>query len=286
MRYKEYLLSLDLQKRILEIGPLHNPIIAKHEGNVYYADIRTTKKIKEVYSKQTHIQQSSICNIDYVIHESYAKTLRQVEKFDYIISSHVLEHIPRLIDFFLDVHAVLKETGEMYFFLPDSRYCFDHFRFPTSFAELYHVHTQNLPCAPWRVLDGCMAITCNDPAILQFKDNLFSFLATRSDFTEMEKHYEKALEGDIGSPHFSVFTPQSFLLLVHDLIRVGLFPYTLQTFFPTPPGKLTFGGVLRHASALPTDAEASAQEMQRIRRIMREVEQVEQSMQAAIRRPS
>ena len=44
--FASYVSDIDVSKRILEIGPLNDPIFSKQEANVFYADIRSTDEVK------------------------------------------------------------------------------------------------------------------------------------------------------------------------------------------------------------------------------------------------
>lgn len=52
--------------------------------------------------------------------------------FDYIITSHTIEHFPDLIGFFQQAEAVLKHDGVLSFAFPDMRASFDYYRTPTT----------------------------------------------------------------------------------------------------------------------------------------------------------
>lgn len=272
MRYQEYLTDLDVKKRILEIGPLTSPVIAKNEGNVFYADRLSTEAVKEVYrGKRPDVAIEDICEIDFVIDKSYTECLAGVEKFDYVISSHVLEHMPRLIDFFQDIANVLSKRGSLYLFVPDHRYCFDRFRTPTSFGEAYYVHALNLPCPLWRVIDEKVErIACNNPYELWTRKDLAkTYLPARgASFTAPQAALDAVLGGDIGSGHFSVFSPASFILLLFNLVNAGMLPFILGSFFPTPRGSNTFGAVLQRCPEVRTNAKIMAFELDKLSRFL------------------
>jgi SAM-dependent methyltransferase len=215
------------------------------------------------------MHKDAICEIDFVIRESYTEEFRNVAKFDYIVSCHVLEHMPRLIEFFQDTVNILNKHGKMYMFLPDSRYCFDHFRSPTSFAELYYIHTQGLKFAPWQALDSAgMSVPLNDPKKFAADKRLFPLLAQRRPFAKVKECFERALDGESANAHYTVFTPASFLLLLHEMTRAGVFPYKLAAFFPTPKYDNTFGAVLDAYPELPDSEELTIREMGRLRKEM------------------
>ena len=78
MNERDYLKNAvicDKEKRILELGPLNRPIIKKNEyPNVFYADIRSTEEVKELYSGNDYLNTTGIQvdidtieNIDFVL---------------------------------------------------------------------------------------------------------------------------------------------------------------------------------------------------------------------------
>lgn len=276
MRYETYMRKLDLTKRILEIGPLNAPILSKQEAPfVYYADILPTEAVKDFYARCANISSETVCDIDFVITTNYTQTFKDVEKFDYVVSSHVLEHMPRLIEFFQDIQGVLRQGGELVVFLPDSRYCFDHFRSPTSFAELYYIHTQGLPFAPWQVLDSTMAVELNDPAHYHLGSNMYPLLSTRKNFEASLQLFNQSLAGEYIPTHYSVFTPLSFLLLMHDMLRAHLIGFRVLEYFPTPKHDFTFGARLELAPELMQSESLREEEMRKIRKIMATIEDIE-----------
>jgi hypothetical protein len=94
--YKPWLNKIDPKKRILEIGPLNKPNIKKStDTNIFYSDIRTTEGVKNYYKNDKSIPIDEIVEIDFVIGKSgYSESLKDIEKFDYVIATHVIEHIP------------------------------------------------------------------------------------------------------------------------------------------------------------------------------------------------
>jgi len=66
--FRPWLNNIDLNKRILEIGPLAWPNVKKEQTkNVFYADVRSTDDVKEYYKNDKSVPQDKIVDIDYVI---------------------------------------------------------------------------------------------------------------------------------------------------------------------------------------------------------------------------
>ncbi|GMO35507.1 MAG: hypothetical protein Ta2B_15570 [Termitinemataceae bacterium] len=260
---REWIKNINLTKRILEIGPLHCPNIKKAPGvNVFYADIRSTDDVKKFFYADTHVPNDQIVDIDYVIGEKYSESLANAEKFDYVIATHVLEHIPQLILFFQDIGKILNAKGKLCLAIPDKRYCFDHFRYPTSFAECYDVYTRKINNLPFRVLDFCINYTINDADYWWNNRSNFDHMRDMDQFSGgggAKENYIKALNGEYIDVHFSVFTPETFLTLLYNMICFNLLPFKCIEFYSTDVGALEFNCVLEYEPKLLEKESMEAQ---------------------------
>lgn len=250
--------------RVLEIGPLDRPILTKDtHSNLFYADIRSTEEIRTHYAGDPNVDMNHICAIDFVIKGSYASTLARARPLDWVIHSHVLEHMPDLIDFFNDMAAILGPGGRLAMTIPDKRYGADVLRTPTTFGEVYDVSCRG---------SAALAARCLDCAIntqsLYSREDLW---AKEADTEKMLKqrgwgrpaaaleYYERAAIGRTGPIHFHVFTPGSFLVLAADLLRFGFSSFVLNEFYDTQPGRHEFNVVLARAE-LTEDEKAAEYE--------------------------
>ncbi|MFP3041964.1 class I SAM-dependent methyltransferase [Treponema primitia] len=246
---RPYLETIDKNKRILEIGPLTTPMIAKNGiNNVFYADIRSKDELKEFYKNETVVDKEKIVDIDFIIkEESYSKSLLDVEKFDYVVMSHVIEHIPQLILFFQDIVKILNPDGKLCLTIPDKRYCFDHYRNPTSFSECYDIYKNHISNNPIAVLDHVCSSTKNDDVFWWNNPDNFEELRLRgTEYVNDAIHlYEKARAGEYMDVHYNVFTPESFLLLLYYMTSFSLFPFQVSDFWGTEINTLEFNVVLQ-----------------------------------------
>jgi SAM-dependent methyltransferase len=60
--------------------------------------------------------------------------------YDYIVASHVIEHIPDLLGFFMSAQRLLKDGGMLSLVVPDKRHCFDIFKPITLTPDLLEAH--------------------------------------------------------------------------------------------------------------------------------------------------
>jgi SAM-dependent methyltransferase len=135
----------------IEIGPWCNPLTPKRAGyDCTILDVFDTSTLKGRASSDPSItkeQEDNIENVDLVGSSSQIEELvasiNALGEFDYIISSHNLEHVPDLIRFFQGCEKVLKPGGVLSMAIPDRRGCFDYFRPNSSLADVLDSHFTN-----------------------------------------------------------------------------------------------------------------------------------------------
>lgn len=241
--YRKYINTIiDKNKRVLEIGPLNRTIISKHDyPNVFYADIRNTEEIKKLYTSNQYLEETnikvdidSIIDIDFVIKESYEKTFKNVDKFDYVVVSHVLEHIPDIIYFFQDIKKILKPNGKLIIIYPDKRYCFDHFRVESSFRDAYEIFINENKSNPKMVFDFIFnVIKENNPSYFWDASNLEEKPQSER-FEKAKVAHEKTINNKPNDDiHYWPFTDYGFLKFLSDLSVSNLLDFKLLEFYET-----------------------------------------------------
>lgn len=125
----------------LEIGPSHRPIAPRSEGfRVKVVDCMDREALIERY-QGLGIDTSRIEEVDYVWSgERYAELMGGTELFDWIISSHSIEHVPDMVGFLNDCKDILKVGGILSLVIPDRRYMFDVERENSSLASVIDAH--------------------------------------------------------------------------------------------------------------------------------------------------
>lgn len=240
---KEFFQSLikDNTKRILELGPLNRPVAEKASyPNAFYCDIRSTEEVRALYSGNDYlaatgieINMETIVPIDYVVKDGYSKSLSAVEKFDYVIASHVLEHVDDLIFALQDIAQLLKPGGIFCIVYPDKRYCFDHFRTSASFRDAYHVFRDGTKNNAPMVLDFYYSVIPeNNPSLFWNQDGILNELP-RASYENAVAHYERVLDGErMDDIHYWPFTDMDFLKFLYDCTRARLLPFRCISFCP------------------------------------------------------
>jgi SAM-dependent methyltransferase len=207
-------------------------------------------------------------------------SLKNVDRFDYIIATHVIEHIPQLILFFQDISKILNPQGKICLSIPDKRYCFDHFRCPTSFAECYDIYIRGITNSPFRVLEYIGGTTINDPAYWWREPNNFEHLPKQKNkFDNAKKQFMRALNGEYIDAHFSVFTPETFLLLIYNMVCYNVFQFKCVEFYKTEINDFEFNCVLElEPNILIEDSIENKKEKENIVNLLNENKDLECSM--------
>lgn len=141
-REAKLLSNIQIGGKGLEIGPSHNPIAPKSEGfDVDIMDHMDADGLKKKYHDHG-IDLDRIEDVDFVWQgENLLELIGETGRYDWIIASHVIEHIPDPISFLQQCEQLLKPEGRLALVIPDKNYCFDHFQpvsLTGSFLDAFH----------------------------------------------------------------------------------------------------------------------------------------------------
>lgn len=215
----------------LEIGPSHSPVFPKFDGyNVETLDYASTEKLREVLGGRgvdvTHVE-----DVDYVSDGgSILDTVPRRHEYDYVFSSHALEHVVDIIDYITSCDALLKPNGVIAFALPDKRYTFDVLRHNSTTGEVLdaHLRSRNRHTlaavydfeASFAKLDDRQVWGVNDTGPMSLMHQLDYPKARLEDAARPDAPYHDV--------HGWVFTPASFQLIMHELNALGFIDFTVD----------------------------------------------------------
>jgi len=130
------LCGIDPQALGLEIGPSHRPIAPKRSGfNVRILDHLDASGLRAKYADHG-VDTSAIEEVDYIWRGEPLEQLVGGVRFQWIVASHVIEHVPDLIGFLNSCERILAHGGLLSLAVPDKRYCFDCQRENSSLARV------------------------------------------------------------------------------------------------------------------------------------------------------
>jgi ubiquinone/menaquinone biosynthesis C-methylase UbiE len=242
--------------RGLEIGPLAAPRVRKDEGPVRYVDHASAAELKEKYATDAGMRDrlDEIVDVDYVLGQTttISQAVAKDAPFDYVIASHVIEHIPDTIGWLEDLTHVLRVGGILSLVVPDKRYCFDINRSLTEISDLVDANLRELRQPSFRqafdFYSKAIGGTVDTAAV--WAGTADYSLAVRQDFDDpdlaaLEAVREMLASDEFVDVHCHVFTPESFLRLIGKLARLDLIDYEVAAFYSTELNNFEFYVSLR-----------------------------------------
>ena len=200
-------------------------------SEVFYVDHATTDEVKEKCKVWSGIDISKIVNVDYVWGEKNLKELTEdYSPFDYVIASHVIEHVPDLIGWFKEVRSVLVSGGVLSLAIPDKRFSFDCLRQLSK---------------PGEVLEAYL-LKSRRPSVKQMFDAKSEFVNRNEDYSwffkeklihehTLDEAWQITLDAFINNiyedVHCWVFTESSFIELLKTIVHLNLFDFRIARFY-------------------------------------------------------
>lgn len=238
--------NLNLDGVGLEIGPWCSPVCPKSEGYhieiLDYAsreDLRRELRQVNAQGQSLHAEES-IEEVDYVWSgEKYAALTGKKNYYDYIIASHVIEHMVDLISFFHDCSDIIKNDGILSLAIPDKRYEFDLFRECTSIKTVIDTHER----AEYRhslgtIIDSTFnQANLKNSALIPYYAGLlgkdaFEPLKEAETVCNIMNAYNSNKE--YKSCHSWVFTPASFQILIYELYFTNYIDFMISSITAVP----------------------------------------------------
>ncbi len=231
-RNEKLLGGLDIANtRGIEIGALTTPLLRPPEANIRYVDHADQETLREKYRADLNVDIDKIVPVDAIWGDRTLAECFPGELFDYVLASHLIEHVPDVIGWLAEVSAVLRPGGRLVLAIPDRRYTFDVLRRETSLAELVDAHLRGARRpTPLQVFDfNVNAVELDAPTAW-----------TAMPRPEALRHYstmagamhlaQQSCAGNYYDSHCSVFTARSLLGLMDGLLDLGLFPFDIERF--------------------------------------------------------
>jgi hypothetical protein len=234
---------IEVNGKILEIGPLDRPQFNTQSQNYYSLDVFTRDQLINNYGPDPHVIKENIVEPTYVIPNNDYSVIK--EKFGCIFSSHSLEHMPCLVSFLKNLSSVLADKGAIYLAIPDKRYCFDHFKNETNIYDVLQAYYEK-NYRP-RFIDVLKYLTQG-----AHNDSLGHWSGNHGDLdfeTNLIQSYEVLLDryktGVYVDAHVSFFTPRSFVKTINVLNALKLIDLKIHKLYHTLYGSNEFYAIIK-----------------------------------------
>ena len=205
----------------LEIGASFRPMVTPDQGyNVRTLDNLDQAGLIAKYHENPDpsLDVSQIRPVDYVWSGERFLDLVGNDRFDWIIASHVIEHVPDIIAFVNDCSSILTEDGILSLVVPDKRFEFDFYRPSSGIARVIdaHLHGDTRP-SPGAVAEFALYASNKNGAGVWSRYDLDTMPAMISNAGELRNLVELVVAGEYRDCHVWSFTPSSFRLMMRDL---------------------------------------------------------------------
>ncbi len=233
-RQKLLLSQSDTMGLGLEIGPSYSPVAPKKSGlNVKIADYIGRQALREKYAAAEGVDIDRIEEVDYVLGpRTIGEVIEERACFDFIIASHVIEHMPDLLGFLQDCQALLKPGGVLSLAVPDKRACFDFLSPVTTTGEVLQANFRKDRMPTRRAVFDHEAnrITLDGKIAWEYGSGGRVDLA--GDIKHAKHMFDISQEEYI-DVHVWRFVPSSFRLILSDLRELGMLNLHEKAFLTT-----------------------------------------------------
>lgn len=250
------------QGKGLEIGPLFDPVVHRPEADIRYVDVHSGPELKAYYSSHPGVPVEDIVDPDFVLigpegPRPLPEAIGGTACFDWVVASHVIEHVPDLVSWLEEVAAVLVDGGRLVLAVPDRRFSFDADRDPTTVGQILLArHLRDTIPSVRAIYDHYSRVVTIDAG--QAWDGR---RPTPSDRIHGQDYVEAQLrlatdQARYVDAHVWLFTPQSFVDQLGELAGLGLNCFAVEKVIPTAERELEFYAVLRRT---PRDLDPAQQ---------------------------
>lgn len=245
--------GLDRNADGLEIGAGYSPLVAGPRAKTL--DHLDQAGLIAKYSDQG-VDTAKIRPVTYVWRGEPLHELVQ-ERFDWIVASHVVEHVPDLIGFLNDCGELLKPGGTLTLAVPDRRYTFDHYRPVSGLGSVIDAHLQRRTKPSIGSVMEHYRQHCATSAGIVWNRSVIEAPDFLPDIaTQMRALAER---GDYVDTHVWVFTPSSFRLMILDLRELGFLALMERTFSASSGCEFFIQLTSEGVGAQPSRAELALQ---------------------------
>lgn len=193
--------------------------------------------LKRKYANDPSVNVNMIEDVDFVWNgEPLSELIGATNCYDWILASHVIEHIPDIITFLQQCQLLLKQNGKLSLIIPDRRYCFDYFSPISSTGAVLDSYFSQYKRPSLGMQFDFLANSCTNHqqgawSEKQFQQNEFNCVHNIQQAVALWKSLQQ--QPEYLDVHCWRFTPASFHLIVLDLNALGLINLRIAQAFPS-----------------------------------------------------
>jgi SAM-dependent methyltransferase len=241
----EFALLIPQEDSALEIGPFATPML-KGE-NVLYCDVLDQNELIK-RAKSLNIPTDNIPHIHFILGKQFLDGIEK--KFKAILSSHVIEHQPNLIEHFQQIERKLEEDGRYFLLIPDKRYCFDKNFAPSDISEVLEANYEKRKRHTLaNIVRHRALISHNNPVDhWDYKEVNQNKKEISANTIENAVNEYQLSDGDYIDVHGWFFTPDSFVEIVQLTNQMGFHSLNVERLYRTRKNELEFWVILKNGN--------------------------------------
>lgn len=219
----------------VEVGALDKPTVDRSEGDIRFVDYADRDTLQRIYRSDPAVDTDNIVETDAVWGDSTLIDALGGRPADYVLASHVIEHVPDVLTWLAEIESVLTEGGEVRLVVPDKRYTFDVLRNESRLPDVLDAWVQKarVPLARHH-LDFMLLAREIDLKAAWRGELALDELKPMSTFEIAVSIARDVVEnGTYHDAHCWVFSPRSFCDLMRDLGALDLLHLRCTEFVDT-----------------------------------------------------
>ncbi len=251
------------QGRGLEIGPLHRVLVPRDQADVRYLDVQDRAGLVKWYEEMDpDVVIEDIVEVDYFLIQPDGRTLTMAEAasegapFDWVVASHVIEHIPDLIGWLAELAELVADHGRVVLAVPDRRFTFDAYRPLTTVGQMIQAHLDGDTRPSARAVYDHYAGTVDYNHENLWRGERPFYDGPRFGAASAEEQLRRTRDGEYVDSHVWLFTPDTFLRQLRELRLSGRSEWFVDEIVPTPRDDIEFRVRLRR---IPRGADATVE---------------------------
>jgi hypothetical protein len=221
--------------KILEIGAGYSPIAPKSEGwNTHVTDHCDAGELRAKYAS-LGLNVDAIEPVDTIwrdgaLHNAVPAPLHG--KFQRVIASHVIEHIPDIAGFLFSLERLVHADGIVALAIPDRRFCFDYFKPHSTTGDVLEAHAAKRTRHSRRTAWNHVAYAVNmdgTGAWGQHPVHRPTFMGSFGAAVAAQREFRDDVDAPYVDNHAWHFTPSGFALTILELGQLGITDWRIDT---------------------------------------------------------
>ena len=252
IRFRDYISSLPGVKEGLglEVGPFDRPFFSKSESNVRFLDYKSTSDLRSTADMIIGHDGNFVEEVDYLVPGSGLWDIVPNETFDWILSSHALEHSPNLIGFLRTINRKLKQGGLVVSLLPDKRRTYDSLKPPTTLGRVFEDYFTSRKLSSFQATFDGQYYTRHAP-ISAAEDQHLRSASHIPEGVPVQVCIDRGLNAlnTYLDEHNYIFTSMTFETISREICSSGLIGMALVDHHHTRDGEMTFINIMKKVGA-------------------------------------